>query len=148
MNINRVELSGNVTRDAELRATQGGTAVCVFGIAFNDRKRNQQTGEWEDVPNFADVVIYGKYAEGVAKHITKGRKLFLSGKLHYSSWVKDGAKRSKLEVVADAIDIAGEPKQAAQTQQQAPAQAQPVYSAPPAAPAPVQGELYDEEMPF
>lgn len=144
--INRVEVSGRITRDGELRATQGGTAVCVFGIAFNDRKRNTQTGEWEDVPNFADVVVYGRYAESIAEHITKGRKLFLAGKLHYSSWVKDGGKRSKLEIIADTIDLVGESKKAAQTTQQEPA-----YSTPPtqAAPAPVaQDDLYDEEIPF
>ena len=56
MSINRVNISGNLTRDPELRSTAGGTQILSFGVAVNDRRRNQQTGEWEDVPNFVDCV--------------------------------------------------------------------------------------------
>ena len=59
MAINRVSLSGNLTRDPELRAAQGGTAILRLGIAVNDRRKNQQTGEWEDYPNFIDCVMFG-----------------------------------------------------------------------------------------
>lgn len=141
MNINRCELSGNVTRDGELKATKGGTPVLTFGLAFNDSKRNQQTGEWENIPNYIDCVAYGKFAESVAKHIVKGQKLFAAGKLHYSSWVKDGGKRSKIELIIDTLDLAGGRKQG----EQQPAQQAPAYSAPP---APIQDDLYDEEIPF
>lgn len=144
MNINRCELSGNVTRDGELKATQGGTPVLVFGLAFNDSRRNQQTGEWENIPNYIDCVAYGKFAEGVAKHIVKSQKLFVAGKLHYSSWEKDGHKRSKIELVAETIDLAGGRKQGEQQPAQQ-AQQAPAYSAPP---APMQDDLYDEEIPF
>lgn len=140
MNINRCELSGNVTRDGELKATKGGTPVLTFGLAFNDRKRNA-AGEWEDVPNFIDCVIYGKLAESIAQYVTKGQKLFAAGKLHYSSWVRDGAKRSKIELIIDTLDLAGGRKQGEQQQ----AQQAPAYSAPP---APIQDDLYDEEIPF
>ena len=140
MNINRCELSGNVTRGGELKATRGGTPVLAFGLAFNDSKRNA-AGEWENVPNYIDCVIYGKFAESAAQYIVKGQKLFAAGKLHYSSWEKDGVKRSKLELVIDTLDLAGGRKQATKpVQQQAPA-----YSAPPAA---AQDDLYDEEIPF
>jgi single-strand DNA-binding protein len=141
MNINRCELSGNVTRDGELKATQGGTSVLVFGLAFNDRKRDE-AGNWVDVPNFIDVVIYGRMAESLAPYIVKGQKLFVAGKLHYSTWTKDGGKRTKLELVAQDIDIAGGRRQGAQATQ-APQDA-PTYSVPQAPPI----ELYDEDIPF
>ncbi len=66
MSINRVIVSGNLTRDPELRATTGGTNVLTFGIAVNDRRRNPQSGEWEDVPNFVDCVMFGARAESVS----------------------------------------------------------------------------------
>ena len=65
MSINRVNISGNLTRDPELRATQGGMQVLGFGVAVNDRRRNQQTGEWEDYPNFVDCTMFGNRAEAV-----------------------------------------------------------------------------------
>lgn len=144
MNINRCELSGNVTRDGELKATKGGTPVLTFGLAFNDLKRNQQTGEWDSIPNFIDCVAYGKFAEGVAKHVIKGQKVFLAGKLHYSSWESNGTKRSKIELIVDTIDLAGGRKQGEQQPAQQVQQA-PAYSTPPAQ---IQDDLYDEEIPF
>ena len=65
MSINRVNISGNLTRDPELRATQGGMQVLGFGVAVNDRRRNQQTGEWEDYPNFVDCTMFGNRAESM-----------------------------------------------------------------------------------
>ena len=62
MSINRVNISGNLTRDPELRSTAGGTQILSFGVAVNDRRRNAQTGEWEDVPNFIDCVVFGQRA--------------------------------------------------------------------------------------
>lgn len=103
MGINSVTLTGNLTRDAELRMTQSGTAVLGFGIAVNDRRKNPQTGEWEDYPNFVDCTMFGARAEAVANYIAKGSKVAVEGKLRYSSWERDGQKRSKLEVVVDEI---------------------------------------------
>lgn len=143
MNINRCELSGNVTRDGELKATRGGTPVLLFGLAFNDRKRNA-AGDWENVPNFIDCVIYGKLAESLAQYVTKGQKLFVAGKLHYSSWEHDGQKRSRLELIVDTIDLASGRKQG---EQQLARQA-PAYSTPPAQVPDLQDDLYDEEIPF
>ena len=105
MSINRVSLSGNLTRDPELRSTQSGMSIMTFGIAVNDRAKNQQTGEWEDRPNFIDCVVFGKRAESLSRFLCKGMKVALDGKLRYSSWEKDGQKRSKIEVVADDIDV-------------------------------------------
>ena len=103
MSINRVNVSGNLTRDPELRATQGGTSVLRIGLAVNDRARNQQTGEWEDRANFVDCVVFGKRAEALAGMLAKGQRVAIDGRLRYSSWeAQDGSHRSKLEVVAAA----------------------------------------------
>lgn len=106
MSINRVTISGNLTRDPELRATPNGSAVLRFGMAVNDRRRNAATGEWEDVPNFVDCVVFGNRAEPLSRFLSKGSKVFVEGKLRYSSWEKDGQRRSKLEVVVDEVEFA------------------------------------------
>lgn len=105
MSINRVNITGNLTRDPDLRHTSGGTAVLGIGVAVNDRRKNPQTGVWEDVPNFVDCTMFGARAESVARFLSKGSKVAIEGKLRYSSWEKDGQKRSKLEVVVDEIEF-------------------------------------------
>ena len=105
MSINRVNISGNLTRDPELRHTQGGMAVLSMGVAVNDRRKNQQTGEWEDYANFIDCTMFGPRAEKLAQHLAKGTKVAIDGKLRWSQWEKDGAKRSKLEVIVDEIEF-------------------------------------------
>lgn len=105
MSINVVNISGNLTRDSELRRTAGGTAILGFGVAVNDRRKNQQTGEWEDYPNFVDCTMFGTRAEKLAGALTKGTKVCILGKLRYMSWEKDGQKRSKIEVIVDDIEL-------------------------------------------
>ena len=105
MSINRVNITGNLTRDPELRATAGGTQVLSFGVAVNDRRRNAQTGEWEDYPNFVDCTMFGTRAEAVSRYLSKGSKVAIEGKLRYSSWERDGQRRSKLEVIVDEIEF-------------------------------------------
>ena len=105
MSINRVLLTGNLTRDPEIRRTQSGMAIMSFGIAVNDRRKNSQTGEWEDYANFIDCTMFGTRAEAVSNFISKGSKVALEGKLRYSTWERDGQKRSKLEVIVDEIDF-------------------------------------------
>ena len=105
MSINKVMITGNLTRDPELRATGSGTQILHFGVAVNDRRRNQQSGEWEDYPNFVDCVVFGARAEPLSRFLTKGSKVAIEGKLRYSSWeAKEGGRRSKLEVVVDDRD--------------------------------------------
>jgi single-strand DNA-binding protein len=165
VSINRVNISGNLTRDPELRSTGGGTQVLSFGVAVNDRRRNQQTGEWEDVPNFVDCVVFGARAEPLSRYLSKGSKVAIEGKLRYSSWEsKEGQRRSKLEVVVDEVEFLSSRNQAAAPQQAAPA---PQYNAPqpqpapyaaapqPGAPAqyptqqtPPSADVYDEDIPF
>lgn len=111
MSINRVNISGNLTRDPELRATASGTQVLSFGVAVNDRRRNPQTGEWEDYPNFVDCTMFGKRAEAVSRYMAKGQKAAIEGKLRYSSWERDGQKRSKLEVIVEELELMGKKQQ-------------------------------------
>ena len=148
MSINRVIISGNLTREPELRATQGGTSILTFGVAVNDRKRNPQTGEWEDVPNFVDCVLFGSRAESVVKFLTKGMKVAIEGKLRYSTWDSNGQKRSKLEVVVDDIEFLSQSKaQNGPRRQQADnysGQGQSVPNSGRQAPA----DVYDEDIPF
>ena len=106
MSINRVILSGNLTRSAELRQTQSGSSILGFGVAVNDRRKNPQTGEWEDYPNFIDCTMFGPRAEKLAQYLTKGLKVAIEGKLRYSSWEnQEGHKRSKLEVIVDTLEF-------------------------------------------
>ena len=153
MSINRVNISGNLTRDPELRATASGTQVLSFGVAVNDRRRNPQTGEWEDYPNFVDCTMFGTRAEAVSRYLSKGSKVAIEGKLRYSSWERDGQRRSKLEVIVDEIEFlsrnAGS-RGGAPMQQSAPqAQAMPVQQAPaPVATPVVDASVYDEDIPF
>lgn len=105
MSINRVTISGNLTRDAELRQTQGGTSVLSILVAVNDRRRNPQSGEWEDHANFVDCVLFGRRADALAPKLRKGSKVAIEGKLRYSSWERDGQRRSKLEVMVDEVEL-------------------------------------------
>ena len=127
MSINKVMLTGNLTRDPELRATTSGTSIMSFGMAVNDRRRNSN-GEWEDVPNYVDCVMFGTRGETVARYIQKGSKVAVEGKLRYSSWESNGQKRSKLEVVVDDIEFLSRSR----------SQSQSVASV----------DVYDEDIPF
>lgn len=114
MSINTVTVSGRLTRDAELRQSQGGTPVLSFSLAVNERQRNRQTGEWEDRANFVDCVLFGRLGEAIAPRMTKGAKACVSGRLRYSSWEgRDGQRRSKLEVAASEVELMDAPRQAA-----------------------------------
>lgn len=106
MSINKVMISGNTTRDAELRTTQGGSSVLTFGVAVNERRRTAN-GEWEDYANFVDCTIFGRRAEALAQYLTKGTKVAIEGRLHYSSWEdrNGGGRRSKLDVYVDELEF-------------------------------------------
>lgn len=162
MSINRVVVSGNLTRDPEPRVTPGGTQVLGFGVAVNDRRRNQQTGEWEDYPNFIDCTMFGNRAEALSRILRKGMKVAIEGKLRYSSWEdkNGGGRRSKVEIIPDEVVLMSQnpngqqaPQQyapqwnAQQAYQQAP-QAVPQPAPPQPAPAQQQLDVYDEDIPF
>jgi single-strand DNA-binding protein len=107
MSINRVCISGNLTRDPVLRSTGGGMSVLSLGVAVNDRRKNQQTGQWEDYPNFVDCTLFGTRGEKIAQYLAKGSKVAIEGKLRYRSWndQQTGQKRSALEVVVDELEF-------------------------------------------
>lgn len=105
MSINQVSITGNLTREPEIRSTQSGTAVLSFGIAVNDRRKNQQTGQWEEVPNFFECVTFGNRATALGDILTKGMKVAISGKLRYSSWENDGQKHSKVDIIANEVEL-------------------------------------------
>ena len=133
MSINHATISGNLTRDAELRHTQSGTAVLAFSIASNDRVKNPATGEWEDYPNYFDCAMFGTRAEKLQAYLTKGAKVALAGKLRYSAWEKEGQKRSKIELIVDEVEFLSAKNNSA-------AQPQP--------PAPEQDAFADADIPF
>lgn len=106
MSINRVTISGNLTKDPELRALPSGTPVLEMRMAVNDRRKNQQTGEWEDQANYIDVVVFGQRGESLSRFLSKGSKIAVDGRLRYREWEnQQGDKRSKIEVVADDVDF-------------------------------------------
>lgn len=108
MAINSVSLSGNLARDPEIK-TSGSTIICSFCIVVDDNVKNRSTGEWERVPNFFDVAVFGKYGDAVAQRLHKGAKVFVDGKLHYSTWqAQDGSKRSRVSVYADTVETASQ----------------------------------------
>lgn len=159
MAINKATITGNITRDPELRQTQGGTSVLTIGVAVNDRRKNQQTGEWEDYPNFIDCTIFGNRATGVAPHLEKGMKVAIEGKLNQSRWqAEDGTNRSKIEIIVDEIEfmsrqqgqtaskpVQQQPQQPMQQPMQQ--QAQPQQFAPQAAPQPMQQQPMQQFAP-
>lgn len=106
MSINKVIVSGNLTRDAELRTSASGNTVCSFGVAVNERRRTQN-GEWEEYANFVEMSIFGRRAEALAQYLTKGTKVAIEGRLHYSSWEdkNGGGRRSKIDVYVDELEF-------------------------------------------
>lgn len=148
MSINNVSIAGNLTREPELRSTASGTPVLSFGIAVNDRRKNA-SGQWEDVPNFFECVTFGNRATALSDILTKGMKVAVAGKLHYSSWEKDGQKHSKVDIIAQEIELMQNRKPQQQDyrpQQQA--QPAPQWNARQAYAEAPQSEFYDEDLPF
>lgn len=102
-NLNKVMLMGNITRDPELRSTSGGTSVCEFGIAINRRRKGS-----EKETCFVDVTAWGRQAEVIAEHLSKGRPIFIEGRLQLDQWTtQDGSRRSKLKVVLESFEFLG-----------------------------------------
>jgi single-strand DNA-binding protein len=107
-NINRVILTGNLTRDPELRSLPSGMSVCSLRIASNTRRKNGSTGEWEDKPNFFDITVWGAQGENCSRFLSKGRPVAIDGRLEWREWTaQDGAKRQSVEVIADVVQFLG-----------------------------------------
>lgn len=105
-NFNKVILLGNLTRDPELRYTQGGQAIAKFGLAVN--RTYTINGEKKEQTCFVDITAFGKQAEILSEHCTKGRPLFIEGRLEFNAWEKDGQKQSKLSVVVENFQFMGD----------------------------------------
>jgi single-strand DNA-binding protein len=106
-NINRVILTGNLTRDPELRNIPSGTAVCSLRLAVNT-SRKDASGQWVDKPNYFDITVWGRQGENVAQYLSKGRPVAVDGRLEWREYTdKDGNNRQAVEIVADSVQFLG-----------------------------------------
>jgi single-strand DNA-binding protein len=107
--VNVVVITGNLTRDPELRSTPGGTSVCKLRVAVNSRRKDGQTGEWIDKPNYFDVTVWGAQGENCANYLAKGRPVAIEGRLDWREWeAKDGGgKRQSVEIIANSVQFLG-----------------------------------------
>jgi single-strand DNA-binding protein len=106
-NINVVALTGNLTRDPELRHLDSGTAVCKLRIAVNSRRKDG-SGNWVDKPNYFDVTVWGAQGENCSTYLSKGRPVAVQGRLEWREWeAQDGGKRQAVEVIADSVQFLG-----------------------------------------
>lgn len=132
-NINSVTITGNLTRDPELRNLPSGTSVCDLRVAVNSSRKDPQSGQWIDKPNYFDVTVFGGQAESCARYLGKGRPVAVQGRLDWSEWTtQQNEKRSKVAIIADTVQFLGSPdgqqpaagQQPQQQYQQPPAQPQ------------------------
>jgi single-strand DNA-binding protein len=105
VNINRVVLTGNLTRDPELSSTGAGLSVCKLGIAVNTRRKNGDS--WEEKANFFRVTVFGRQAESCHQYLKKGRPVAIDGRLEWSQWERDGQKRESIDIIADNVQFLG-----------------------------------------
>ena len=138
MSINKYICTGNLTREPEIRRTQSGMAILTFGVAVNDRRKNSQTGEWDDYANFIDCTMFGNRAESLSNYLHKGMKVAIEGKLRYESWERDGQKRSKIGVIVDEIEFMSRNGDA--KPQQAASNPEPIIE--------IEPSVFDDDIPF
>jgi single-strand DNA-binding protein len=107
-NINSVVITGNLTRDPELRSLPSGTSVCDLRVAVNTRRKNGATGEWEDKPNYFDVKVWGAQGENCQRFLSKGRPVAVQGRLEWREWeTQDGQKRQAVDIIAESVQFLG-----------------------------------------
>jgi single-strand DNA-binding protein len=147
-NLNKVMLIGRLTRDPETRTFSNGGKVAKFGFAVNNRKKNPQSGQWEDDPVFLDVEAFnrgetGKQADLVEQYLRKGHQAYVEGHLQLDQWTsKEGEKRSKLKIVLDNVQFL-EPRSDSGNGEGGPRPARAASSSRPSAP-PARGNNYDD----
>jgi single-strand DNA-binding protein len=108
-NINRVIITGNLTKDPDLASISGsGTSVCSLRIACNGRRKNNETGQWEDQANYFDVSVFGQQAENCHRYLKKGRPVAIDGRLRWREWNdSNGQKRQSVDIIADSVQFLG-----------------------------------------
>ena len=107
-NLNVVVITGNLTRDPELRSLPSGTSVCDLRVAVNTRRKNGSTGEWEDKPNYFDVKVWGAQGENCQRFLSKGRPVAVQGRLEWREWeTQDGQKRQAVDIIAESVQFLG-----------------------------------------
>ena len=107
-NINRIVMTGNLTRDPELRSLQSGMSVCSLRIASNTRRKDQSTGEWVDKANYFSVTVWGAQGENCARFLSKGRPVAIDGRLEWREWQdQQGNNRQSVEIIADNVQFLG-----------------------------------------
>ena len=137
--INVVTLIGRLTRDAELKYTNSGTAICKFSIAVNKSKKVGES--YEDEAHFFDVVLWGRQGEAVQKYLEKGKQVGVQGELTQQRWEKDGQNRSRVEVKAYNVQLLGNSKKSEGSE--------PSYNDAPIAGVPDNGpENFEDQIPF
>ena len=110
-NINRVIITGNLTRDPELRSLPSGMSVCSLRVAVNTRRKDNQSGEWVDKANYFDVTVWGRQGENAAQYLSKGRPVAIDGRLEWREYQdKDGNKRQAIDIIADNIQFLSSPE--------------------------------------
>ena len=106
-NINIAVITGNLTKDPELRSLPSGTPVCDLRVAVNSRRKDQ-SGEWVDKPNYFDVTVYGPQGENCATYLSKGRPVAVEGRLDWREWEgQDGNKRQAVKIIANSVQFLG-----------------------------------------
>jgi single-strand DNA-binding protein len=106
--MNVVVVTGNLTRDPELRTTPNGTSVCKLRVAVNSRRKDASSGEWVDKPNYFDVTVWGAQGENCATYLSKGRPVAVDGRLDWREWeAQDGSKRQAVEIIANSVQFLG-----------------------------------------
>lgn len=152
-NLNKVMLIGNLTRDPELRVTPKGTAICTFSLAVNRKFKDESGGEREEV-TYVDIEAWGKAGENISKYCTKGRPLFVEGRLRLDQWEDKNTKekRSRMKVVCENFQFLGSGRgegggggEGGESRSYSPA---PRASAPSRPAPPAQQENLDEDVPF
>jgi single-strand DNA-binding protein len=107
-NINVVAITGNLTKDPELRSTPSGTSVCKLRVAVNSRRKDGASGEWVDKPNYFDVTVWGAQGENCANYLSKGRPVAVEGRLEWREWEsQEGGKRQAVEIIANSVQFLG-----------------------------------------
>jgi len=148
-NINRVVLTGNLTRDPELRSTPSGTSVCSLRVACNTRRKDA-SGSWVDKPNYFDVTVWGAQGENCSNYLSKGRPIALDGRLEWREWeAKDGSgKRQSVEIIADSVQFLGSREGGGENGGRVAPQSDVPADTADFQPAPAGGGAADDDIPF